>query len=235
MKTKLFISVAVIAVLALMAGCGKDPSPCFTFTSVSIDNEDLPIVGEEIEFTNCSSDATSYVWDFGDDSKTSTKENPTHVYESADTYTVTLTATGDGGTKTTTQEIEVMASLTGTWEGTMTVTGATDVYAIVFTIEQSGTELTGTFEFSDGTGTSDFSSGSKLSGQDVTIKFTEPTYQMVFKFTGTVNDAYDEMDGDYTMTMAGGGLTGSWDVTKSSKKSAVNPNGKGIESFLKKL
>lgn len=48
----------------------------------------------EYTFTNASTDATSYEWDFGD-GNTSTEESPTHVYDVADIYTVTLTGTDD--------------------------------------------------------------------------------------------------------------------------------------------
>ena len=49
-----------------------------------------------VSFTNQSTDATSYLWDFGD-SQTSTAVNPNHTYNSAGTYTVTLTATNACG------------------------------------------------------------------------------------------------------------------------------------------
>ncbi|MBN1582957.1 MAG: PKD domain-containing protein, partial [Anaerolineae bacterium] len=47
-------------------------------------------------FTNTSTNATSYEWNFGD-GVTSTLENPTHTYTQADVYTVSLAATGPGG------------------------------------------------------------------------------------------------------------------------------------------
>jgi PKD repeat protein len=50
-----------------------------------------------VTFTNLSTDATSYVWAFGDGG-TSTEEDPIHTFESPGTYTVQLTATGEGGT-----------------------------------------------------------------------------------------------------------------------------------------
>jgi PKD repeat protein len=51
-----------------------------------------------VSFTNLSTyDATSWAWDFGDGSTSSTK-NPAHTYETPGYYTVTLSATGADGT-----------------------------------------------------------------------------------------------------------------------------------------
>ncbi len=49
-----------------------------------------------VNFTNQSSGATSYLWNFGD-TQTSTAVNPAHTYTQAGTYTVTLTATNACG------------------------------------------------------------------------------------------------------------------------------------------
>jgi PKD repeat protein len=229
-KTKLFIPFAFVAVLALMAGCAKDPTACFTMTSESIDDDLMPLAGEEIDFENCSGEATSYNWDF-DDGEESDDENPTYAFTEAGTYNVTLTATGDGGSKSTSQEIEI-GDLAGTWEGSLTLD--TEVYGIVFELEQEGAELNGTFEFDDGSGLTDLTSGSEVDVRNVTIKFTEPgsTYDLAFVFEGEINDDIDEMEGDYSVAGLGGG---TWNVSKAKKKSAVNPNGKGLESFRKKF
>ncbi|MBI1228398.1 MAG: PKD domain-containing protein [Bacteroidetes bacterium] len=63
-----------------------------------------------VAFTNTSTNATSYEWDFGDGSATSTEANPTHTYANGGQYTVTLTATNDCGSKTVTIEITVQAN-----------------------------------------------------------------------------------------------------------------------------
>lgn len=44
-----------------------------------------------VSFTDASSHASSWLWDFGD-STTSTERNPSHLYTGVGTYTVTLTA-----------------------------------------------------------------------------------------------------------------------------------------------
>ncbi|PCJ78967.1 MAG: hypothetical protein COA57_15885, partial [Flavobacteriales bacterium] len=46
-----------------------------------------------VSFTNSSSNASSYLWDFGDSTTTDTMQNPTHIYTSAGSYSVTLIAT----------------------------------------------------------------------------------------------------------------------------------------------
>jgi len=59
-------------------------------------------------FTDKSTGAASRQWNFGDGSSNSTEQNPTHIYTTANTYTVTLTVTDANGTpKTTTGFIEV--------------------------------------------------------------------------------------------------------------------------------
>jgi PKD repeat protein len=65
-----------------------------------------------VTFANTSLNATSYNWNFGDGS-TSTSANPSHTYAVAGDYTVTLIATGAGGCKDTlvfTPQIHVKAT-----------------------------------------------------------------------------------------------------------------------------
>ena len=50
----------------------------------------------EVTFTNTSTNATSYSWDFGD-GNTSTTASPVHTYIAAGTYSVSLTATNADG------------------------------------------------------------------------------------------------------------------------------------------
>jgi len=53
------------------------------------------------DFTNTSTNATSYSWTFGDGT-TSTEESPNHTYAANGQYTVCLTVTGTCGTEPTT-------------------------------------------------------------------------------------------------------------------------------------
>jgi len=71
----------------------------------------------EYTFENTSTNATSYMWDFGD-TNTSTDESPIHVYDTPDTYTVTLEVTSDNGLSTTlTKDVDIQAPTTAdfTW------------------------------------------------------------------------------------------------------------------------
>lgn len=53
----------------------------------------------EVTFTNTSTNATSYVWEFGDGSQSSSK-NPKHTYTKGGEYKVILTATNNVGSNT---------------------------------------------------------------------------------------------------------------------------------------
>jgi len=75
------------------------PTTGFTFTTnVFVAN-----------FTNTTTNATSYSWDFGDGG-TSSQTNPTHTYTDDGTFTVVLTSTGPCGTSTASQQV-VISSL----------------------------------------------------------------------------------------------------------------------------
>jgi PKD repeat protein len=67
-------------------------------------------VNDTVSFTNLSTGAVSYTWSFGDNTSDSL-ENPVHAFDSAGTFTVTLTAFNVYGCNTTfTVEITVNAS-----------------------------------------------------------------------------------------------------------------------------
>jgi hypothetical protein len=92
-----------ICSLALVTSCGKedeDPKPVAEFSYVAD--------GLQVTFTNESENATSYVWDFGDGSATSTVESPTHTYADFGTFTVVLEATGPGGMKSVEYDVELL-------------------------------------------------------------------------------------------------------------------------------
>jgi PKD repeat protein len=67
------------------------PLPQASFTAAT------PVcLGQVMTFTNTSTGATSYQWNFGD-GQGSTAENPTHDYGAVGSYTVVLTATNAAG------------------------------------------------------------------------------------------------------------------------------------------
>jgi PKD repeat protein len=74
----------------MMTGCHVDPYADFTTNSSIVQ----PL--EDVYFTNLSTDANSYFWDFGD-GYTSTEVNPIHYYDQEGRYTITLTVSGHKG------------------------------------------------------------------------------------------------------------------------------------------
>jgi PKD repeat protein len=84
-------SLPIFILLFILAGCEK-PAPVASFTP----STDLAQVGDLITFTNTSQNADTYRWNFGDGSNSS-EVSPSHSYDDAGTYTVELTATGEGG------------------------------------------------------------------------------------------------------------------------------------------
>ena len=84
----------------------EEPSVNFYFSG---DGEFAP---SEIQFASSTTNATSYKWDFGDNSMYSFLENTSHIYSNGGTYTVTLTATGEGGFKSISKTITILGAPT---------------------------------------------------------------------------------------------------------------------------
>ena len=68
------------------------------------------INGFVVNFTNASTDATSYSWDFGDFTSSSA-QNPTHAFAASGAYTVTLTAINGDCEDDTTFTVNIVVGL----------------------------------------------------------------------------------------------------------------------------
>jgi len=98
--TNYLSSFAMVIVLALaFSSCEKTPEPVAAFSSA--------VDGLVVTFTNASTDADTYAWNFGD-GNTSTEMSPVHTYADFGLYSVTLTATGEGGENIKSQDIEIV-------------------------------------------------------------------------------------------------------------------------------
>ena len=92
-RTFLFKGLILMLLMAVIFSCGKDdeqtplPSTLADFSFSGDNNFNIPC---NVQFTNMSLLATSYQWDFGN-GQSSTDENPVMRYETAGTFTVTLT------------------------------------------------------------------------------------------------------------------------------------------------
>lgn len=134
---------------------------------------------ETITFTNTSSNAISYSWDFGDSSAVSTAANPTYSYSVAGTYTVTLTATNSCGSDTETT--------------TITVTNApVELFYENFSTESNnavtGVDLYGTTWYSDDTsGNPDFFGVYNDSDFIDAVFWAEDTDGLVYWYTDNID------------------------------------------------
>lgn len=114
MNFKRFLLIYLALGGLMFNACKKEeepikPSSAFTASKTTV------VVDEEIQFTNNSSEATSFVWSFGDGT-TSTEESPKKTYQTSAVFTVTLKSTGPGGTITSTAQITVLPAVAFTVE-----------------------------------------------------------------------------------------------------------------------
>ena len=129
---------------------GTNPVPEADFSATPLTG----IYPLSVAFTDSSAGSpTSWLWDFGDGS-TSSSQNPTHIYSSSGTYTVSLTATNTYGSDTETKTDYIIVTLPASEED--------------FTLEVSD------INFSLPTAFVDSSDDSRMSNINTTIYINDP-------------------------------------------------------------
>lgn len=190
----------------------------------------------EYTFSNTSTNAASYEWDFGDGNR-STEESPTHIYNTAAEYTITLTAMSDVGLSTSfSKTINILAPVTAaftyqvdpgdyrTYDFTDVSEGAVmqlwefgDGYQFTgmnpsHTFEEDG-EYTVTMTAYSETGNTDVATAKLLVAQGFVVQVLNGTFQ---EYTENSSDNAD-----------------AWDMTPNS--TVVDNNGNEIPSPYREL
>lgn len=231
MKNFKKLSIALITIIAF-ASCTSEPQANFIMSSEAIDDNNDPIVGEEISFENLSIDADAYKWNF-DDGEESNEKNPEHIYEKGGEYEVSLSASNKKGSETYTTELNVL-SLDGDWECTSIVTysDGVETYNEILEIEQEGNELEGELEGEhQGVDIED----AEVDEYEVsfTATYNSSTGIEIWVYEGEINEDYDEMEGEITIIVNGTPYTGfTWSAEKENNKS-VHVKGNSIKKGYK--
>jgi serine protease len=83
MKKHLQILLCCLGLILVTSACSKEDMPVADFTYV--------VSGKTVQFTNTSTNAKDYYWQFGDGG-VSDSASPSYTYAKAGTYTVVLRA-----------------------------------------------------------------------------------------------------------------------------------------------
>ncbi|MEM6964665.1 MAG: PKD domain-containing protein, partial [Bacteroidota bacterium] len=191
--------------------------------------------GDIVSLMNTSTGATTYDWDFGD-GNTSTEENPTHTYDTDGTYIITLTATNDCGSVTTTETITVVTAPSVAFTADV-LSGCTPL-TVNFTDQSTGTVDSWLWEIPGATPASSVDQNPAFTFDtpgtyDVTLTVTNAsgnyplvqTSMIVVETVPTAGFDVDESGGVYSFTNNSTGANSySWDFGDGSLPSTdMNP------------
>jgi PKD repeat protein len=106
MKKSLYSLLTMLVVATLLFSCSEDPEPPVVEMFAEVDGTDSYTVNLSTNSTN----ATSFVWDFGD-GETGSGATTSHTYSLSGDYTITVTAIGDGGEASSSKSVTIVASM----------------------------------------------------------------------------------------------------------------------------
>ncbi|WP_338762133.1 PKD domain-containing protein [Bernardetia sp. ABR2-2B] len=162
------------------------PVAAFSFSPTS------PEAGEEVTFTNESTNATSYQWSAEGTSFSSTEENPKFTFDTAGEIDVKLVATGEGGTNETTQKITVSE---------VVQTPPVAAFSFSPTSPQTGEEVTFTNESTNATSYQWSAEGTSFSSTEENPKFTfDAAGEINVKLVATGEGGTNEVTNKITVT-----------------------------------
>lgn len=195
--------------------------------------------GLDVDFTNGSTNATSYSWDFGGDG-TSIATNPSHTFTSASSYNVCLTATSTCGTDTDCENITVSApagpEISVEQGATLIANGGSYDFGnvntgssvpVVFTVRNTGTAtlnisligIVGDAAYSNSSGFFTVAAGGS---ETMTITFA-PTSTGVATTTFSI-DSDDADESSYVVNITGNGTTTTGLSGSEHENIIISPN-----------
>jgi PKD repeat protein len=210
---------------------GSAPVAAFGWTPT------VPGVGEEVQFDDQSTnDPTSWAWDFGDGG-TSTEQHPAHVFTSAGSYDVMLTATNGVGSDSVTRRIAVGDDPAADFTWSPTVPGVGE--SVQLTDLSLNNPDTWSWDFGDGatsseqnpshawsaTGTYDITlTVSNAAGSDSVTRQITVADDPVADFTWSPQAPAVGDTVQFTDTSRGSPDSWSWDFGDGATSSAQNPS-----------
>ena len=193
-----------------------------------------------VTFTNTSTGATAWSWDFGDGGM-STLQNPSHTYNAAGTYTVTLTATNSCGPNTMTRSSYISVCALPVTNFTGSPTSGPAPLTVNFTDQTTGSPTAWSWDFGDGgTSTLQNPSHTYTAAGTYTVKLTatnscgsvigtRPSYISVCalpvtNFTGSPTSGPAPLSVIFTDQTTGSPTTWSWDFGDGGTSTLQNPS-----------
>ena len=214
--------------------------PVASFVAVPLAG-DAPLV---VNFTEASSgDITSRSWDFGDGA-TSAETSPSHTYETAGEYTVTLMVSGPGGSVAITQEIAVAAAAipAPTASFTTSATGGEAPLTVSFADASSGEITSRSWDFGDGSSSAETSPSHTYSAAGTytvtltvtgsggsathtqSIEVTAPVLVLTAFFTSSAISGDAPLAVDFTDASSGEITSRQWDFGDGGSSKEASPS-----------